>query len=309
MVRLRTKASAGFGLVDLVVSLLVMSVLMAGLYKLSASSTRMTYVTTKSGKMSRDALGLRYRLEMAFRNMGLNETPVVYPICTGAAGTYSPDGYGTCDPSPATKQFGFRSVNFSELEYASDDPANTSSLGAVEAKEVRQIFMAKTPTSTHWDALNITDPNKDPCTPLSGNFSDTYNLYEAVGSDIQVLAQNVLCFEVRYFRDGDPDQAEQRWQPVCRADATGITNGSGITTGPCPSYTKPADLLTTSLAEYRRYELITKIRKVQVGFRVLGPQDPTLAGAGVPGPNVANVVFSANLANPPWMGWLYSSAL
>jgi hypothetical protein len=287
---------AGFGLLDLMISTLVMSVLLVGFYKFAASSTRLTYLAASQTKVSDSGRALRHRLTAMFRNMGLNEELRPYPLCSGT----SPG----CDPSANLHRFGISEAMFSEIEYASDDDKNET---VDSNKEIHRLFVAQDENSSPLSFEGLTDPTKEPCTPRSGTvFTETYRLYERVGSDVRVLADHVLCFELRYLRDGDT-ATEKRWQPVCPPTTDPSNN--------CPPALYLAgdflqDPVTPGTQQERdHYDLITRIRKVQVGLKILGPEGAKFAAAGVKDPGAEQVVFDSKLGNPPWIPWAFDSKI
>jgi hypothetical protein len=305
------RRNSGFGMAELLVGLVVMAIIMAVAFQFTLKTTRVTTFHGRTTKLSGDVAALQFRLTKMFREMGYNSNLVEYPLCCGTVAE--------------STRFGPTNLKFSEIEFTSDiNPSGVA--GVVDAEEKYALWVAKKETpGTHVNFDSITQDGGEPCTSTSGTFTETYTLFKKIGSEESILADKVLCFEVRYYRTGSSDAWEKDWVQLCPADAN------------CPTPHWPADDTDVShvpkatssnfqVAEFLpvgpgdpsfdETAYYTKIRndvqKIQVGIVVQGAVNPNKDKDGTD-PNdryeIHRIVFDAHLANLPWLASISSVQL
>ena len=298
------------GMIELLVALLATSILLLGAYQFASRTTRLNADAVHEIKLTGELLALKRKIEKSLRNLGYNPSMVPYPLCTGT----SPG----CVPDAAPLRIGITSAGFSRLEFTSDDngivyAGVTETSGPVKASERYAYWIAsKTNPGTAIDFEGKTNPTAEPCTPVGASFTERYALFTKVKpttpdvnanvntlpTEDAVLADDVLCLEIRYYRPGDPQIFERSWVRLCNSTAIGKCPPD-ITGPPGPTNLRSREHLPlppfpgsgATEPEQRAYfgKIRDDLRKIEMGilFRLKTGE-------------VRRIHLETRLSNPPW---------
>ena len=284
----------------------------------------------RSEQLSENALSVHTRLQKALRNLGYNPNVVAYPLST--CPTPNPADI-TCQPDPPPRRIGIVLPEVNRLLFTSDDnilvdPSSGAQSGTLQASESYGFWLAS-------DKINLNAPldltpkldltAAEPCTPAAGQSFDTpYFLVGLVKgaaltdpSTPAIFAENIGCFEVRYFSEGRSYFTQNTTPPL---------NGCNMTSGVCGAEevweriwpasvaSPPACSLQfragapfgTQADEQAFYECVRDgVRKLQIGVTVMGAVDQ-ITGKGT---KTEKFVFDVKFANSPWLQSLITGHL
>ena len=170
---LRRKASVGFGLVELMVTMVVLSVVMLGAFKFFVKSNRTTSGVVKKTVLDRQAVALKEELERALRNMGHNPRLLEY----------------NTDPLVADERIGLTVAASHYFRYQSDDndrffPATAAPSTSSEPALTGTIENAE--SYGYWIVRSTTDVDID-------NAGTTYTARQDLSQDGKTLDDSPPC--------------------------------------------------------------------------------------------------------------------
>jgi len=234
---LRRNPSTAFGLVELMVTMVVLSIVMLGAYKFFVKSNRATSVIVKKTLLERQAVALKDELERSIRNMGQNPTLKEYDT----------------DPPDNDNRFGLTTAGPGHVRFQSDDngryyPATSQlstggdpaligiiqegerygfwivpSLSDIDVNNATTTYAARVDFSQRVDS----QAEATPCTPnptkhfnnphMLVKLKKDYRSYDPSSDNLwtsptaptnaltmpQVVADNVVCFSYRYYSFND----------------------------------------------------------------------------------------------------------
>jgi len=321
----------GFSLIELMVSMVLLSILLLGIYKLTMRTTRAAAAGTAMSNLTRQMSSLTGYLRKSIKSMGYNPLMSFYPICTGTS-----DPITACAPNTWTnpvlpihsQRIGLNYVNTSGLVFTSDNDTS----GAIDQPDESFAFwVAGDDPTAPVSFYGKTKIDSDPCIPKdsSTHFLTPYKLYGLNQSNPVVIAENVLCFEVRYFRKGRVDLNEEMWVQMCPYDSdstlppvdidptAGTTVVSGYNPETCPSpmtdnrkaevFASPAfqdDAVNFNEVNYFS-DLRDKVQRIQMGILVQKLTGKECEQAKISDPSdeacQERSVIDVRLPNRPWL--------
>ncbi len=295
------------GLTELLISMLAGAILMAGTYRFMIKTARVTSFSSSQARVSRSTAALRETLARDLRNIGYN--PKLVEFSTNLS-----------DPDRDKKRMGVILIKPNEVRFNSDDnllfdplnPYSSSSTGEIQESE-KYGYWVEDASGNHisFDALTLQSA-AEPCTngndgltpPTPFRFSSTYKLMGLVKPSLvssatipTVLSSDIVCFEVRYYSDGDPMLLEPRWVRV-GWDAS-IPSQYHPPPGPGDA---GYSVGTTSEKNYFQF-LRDHVRKIEIGIVVAGKNDLSGLINPVTGDTrtTEKIILESRVMNTPWL--------
>ncbi len=304
------KKSGGWSLTELLIGLAVFAIVMAGIYQYFVGATRLSQDTIKQNVFERNVRSLKALLERRVKNLGFN--PLLTPY----------DIFSNCDnpPSPfSANRIGLAAAEPHRMLFTSDDnilfkpdPTNADGwTGSIQPSEKYGFWVASDAHSPAINFSHLTNSDGELCDPLTeGSFTETYSLFQRVKNGdspnyltestvASALANNVACFEVRYYAPS----------PIGSADAwTRVWDGS---TEEEMVYRIPSTFdcldpdVDTGFPNYFRY-VRDSIRLIRMGLVLVAPRSETDEIARTnrftgDGRKATRVIVETRLGNVPWM--------
>lgn len=180
--------SKGIGLVELMISLAVFSVLMVWAYKSMMSTNNVTVSVVRQTQRTQHEMEVRRSLENVIEKIGYNPKLRAYELL--AADPSNPDRHRV----GVTGMYQDRS----EIRFTSDENAD----GEIQANEQFRLWLAADETS---DPVPVdASANGDICAKPAPDspLPQANKLFALVNSVPVVLAENARCFEIRFFKKG-----------------------------------------------------------------------------------------------------------